>query len=91
MGTYVLKKYEHQFYCSRPNPHTYVGIPVNCCCVYYDYVRQLLRMGWRNFVSTVLERFLQPTRAVSVLTWRNGSYPMASGSLCCIPPFLATV
>jgi hypothetical protein len=26
MGTYLLKKYKHQFYHSRPNP--YSGIPV---------------------------------------------------------------
>ncbi len=37
MGTYLLKKYKHQFYCSRPNP--YSGIPVKAIFVPIFYIR----------------------------------------------------
>jgi hypothetical protein len=35
MGIYLLKKYKHQFYCSRPNP--YSGIPVKSVGTYEVY------------------------------------------------------
>ncbi len=92
MGTYLTKKYEHQFYCSRPNP--YSGIPAKLMLcnnkkLKFTSKKPVYPASFRLKLISMLDPVFQSIRGFLIMTWmatmtKVGGWdpPLPSGWCC---------